>query len=262
MQGNNELGASIKEELTSFSGTAGIVVASINGDTIFRENPGKIFPAASLIKLLILWAFFSKVEDGSLSIDQKIQIGKEQKVEGSGIIKELHEGLELTLKDLATLMIILSDNVATNILIDLLSVRQINTVGKELGLNNTLLGRKMMDFEAQRRGVDNYSSPEDIAKLLNMYVTSEKLSKLSRDTMLEILLRQQCNNKLSKLLPEGIRLAHKTGELPGIEHDAGIFFFDDTKVIAVVMTGELKQNTDGISLCATVGDMIYKHYAD
>jgi beta-lactamase class A len=241
-------------------GTVGFVLQDLRKNFRRDWNAEEVFPAASVIKLTILWELFRRVDEGELSLHEEMELRETAKVGGFGILKEMHPGLRPSLEDLATLMIILSDNMATNILIDLLGMEAINRTATELGLHKTVLQRKMMDGEAKARGLDNFTSPEDMAHLLWHYMESPDLSESSRKIMLNILLRQQCNNKLPLRMPLGAPLAHKTGDLPGTEHDVGILLLPKQPIILVVMTKDLSRNQDGIAFCNKVGELLYTTY--
>lgn len=250
----------IEELVQGIDGTGAVVIKDLSSPHRFAILEDEVFPIASLIKLAILWELFARIEKGEISLSDSHVLRESDKVGGFGVLKELHEGLTLTIEDIAKLMIILSDNVATNILIDKLGMEAINETSQLLGLKDTKLERKMMDADAKARGLDNYSTAADVARILELYVTSDLLSKESRNKMIDIMKRQQCNNKFPRFLPEDYQLAHKTGDLPGIEHDAAIFDFTNRKVIAVVLTKNLKDNEDGVKLCNDIGKLIYDAY--
>ena len=141
-----------------------------------------------------------------------------------------------TLKELATLMIIVSDNQATNILIDFLGMENINLLGKELGLKESFLGRKMMDTEARKNGYDNYTCADDISLLFKLIYQEKLINKEASQLMLDILLRQQQGERLQRYLPSDIKIAHKCGDLDNLENDGGIIWIGDRIYILVVLT--------------------------
>lgn len=251
----------IEKLVREIDGIGAVVIKDLSSGNKFAFREDEVFPIASVIKLTILWELFTRIEKGEISLLDSHVLKESDKVGGFGILKELHEGLNPNIEDLATLMIILSDNVATNILIDILGMEAINETAQSLGLKETKLQRKMMDAEAKAQGLDNFSTPADVAQILELYATSDILSKESRNKMIDIMKRQQCNNKFPKFLPEDYRLAHKTGDLPGTEHDVAIFDFADRKVVAVVLTKDLKDNEEGIKLCNDIGKLIYDTFA-
>ena len=247
----------INRLLQDFPGTIGIVIREIGGELAFDFNPQQVFPAASLIKLLILLAYYRRVEGGTLKPSQQVALSADQFVGGTGILQDLTPGCRLTLQDLATLMIVVSDNTATNMLIDRLGIEQINEVGRAYGLQDTMLQRKMFDWEAREKGCDNFTSPADIARLLDASLTTEFLSGTSKASLLAILKKQRLNNKLPAQTPPPASWAHKTGEMNGVEHDAGILTLAGRQVIVAVLTADLKDNEDGRRVIAEIGRIVY-----
>lgn len=223
----------------------GVIIKDMKNDfTIKLGNMGQ-YPSASLIKLPIIYELYSNPK---YNLDEKIKIKLEDKTSGFGIIQHLHNGTELTLRDLALLMIILSDNTATNILIDICTMESINTTAEKLGLNDTVLQRKMMDATARKKGLDNFTSPVDMLKLLEILDTNEEI--------MSIMKKQLCNNKIPYFFNNDIEFAHKTGDLFQVEHDVGIMFFEDRKIIAIVMTKDF-DNRKEVELNNQVGKILY-----
>ena len=243
--------ASFAEDLSL---TAAVILKSPKKD--FSFNGGELFPAASLIKLPILWELYRRFQLGESQPDEKAILRQRVKVDGCGILKELHDGLEVTLRDLATLMIVLSDNTATNMLIEKLGMDSINATCEKLGMKNTVLSRIMMDYEAAKRGRDNLTTPEDMALFFQRLLDGDELGEPFRKEMTDILLRQQCNNKIPASLPADTPFAHKTGEVPGAEHDCGILFPQDKPAVIIVMTKDLKDNAKGIEFHKELGRLI------
>lgn len=250
----------IKELIKNLNGRCSVIVHDLSGDEKVFINEEEVFPAASIIKLWILWKLYAEADKGKINLDEEIILKEDHKVGGFGILQDMHSGLNLSLRDYATLMIILSDNTATNVLIDYLGMDAINEEIKKLGMDSTSLQRKMMDTEAKARGLDNFTSARDTYNILVQILSSSEISMELRQEMINILLRQQCNNKLPLLLPPDAQFAHKTGDLPGTEHDAGIFFIGDAKIAVVVMMYGLKSNLEGIQLHNQLGNTIYQHF--
>ena len=140
----------------------------------------------------------------------------------------MHDGLEVTLGDLATLMIILSDNTATNLLIDRLGMGAINQSVDNLGLTGTRLNRKLFQAELSRQGIENYVTARDMGLLLEGLLRGTLLNPEASAEMLSILRNQRLNGKMPFYLhSRGVPVAHKTGEDDGITHDVGIIYQDD-----------------------------------
>lgn len=235
----------IKEIINENSGVAGVVIRDSFGK-LLMINEEVVFPSASIIKLFILMTL--NKED----YNKRIELKKVDKVGGCGILKVMEDGLPLTVKDTAYLMICLSDNTATNILIDYIGMDKINACIKEKGFTGTVLGRKMMDAEARKAGKDNFTTPKDVLGVLEM------LCKNPDD--LDMLRNQAYNNKIPLYFAREVDFAHKTGELMYIEHDAGRLFFDGGWVDVIVLTKDLEKNEDGIKINSLIGKVIFDNY--
>lgn len=178
-------------------------------------------PAASTIKVAILAAALREVAAGQLELERKLAI-PDRRAGGSGVLHAMMGTPALTLADLLTLMVIVSDNTATNVVIDALGIDRVNRLCHELALPGTALRRRMMDTDAADRGLENTTTALDQARLLEALDGPALLAEPLRTFALRVLAAQQFNDGLPALLPEGAQTAHKTGELPGIRHDVGI----------------------------------------
>jgi beta-lactamase class A len=235
-----------------------VIVNQATGDRL-EINPEMVFSAASLIKVPIMYELMRQVADGRITLDDCLMVTKEFRTGGAGILKELRPDLTMTVRDLVVLMIILSDNTATNMLMDLVGIEAINRTMTGLGLKSTVLRRRMMDFDAAQAGYENDTSAADLALLFADIHNSVGLPQTYGALMLNILARQQVQDKLPFYLPEGTVMAHKTGTLPGVEHDAGILFLPHASYIICILTDGLAANYLGIQCIATLGKVIYEH---
>ena len=236
----------ILEILEKYSGIKGILLEDSFGNTI-KINEKMVFPSASVIKLFILGALDkSKYND-------PIILKEEDKAGGSGVLKVLNDGIPLKIRDISYLMIILSDNTATNMLIDFIGMEEINKFIKDNNFSGSVLERKMMDAKAREAGLDNYTSAEDVRGILNI---------LCKDPVaLDMMKNQACNNKLPLYFAREMDFAHKTGELMHIEHDVGRMFFKDGWVDIIVLTKDLIKNEDGIKINSEIGKLIFDNYS-
>lgn len=233
------LQSKIMEIVKQAEGTFGIVVKVIDTGEEIKINENETFPAASIIKVPVLLEAFRQHLAGSLDLEERIPLRDEDKVGGMGVLKDLTSGLSLPFIDILTLMITISDNVAANMSITKVGMENVNAYMKKLGLKKTILQRKMMDFEARKRGLENFTSPMDMANLLQKLVTKSILNDWSCEKALEILKKQQVNDRIPRYLPE-IPVAHKTGELSGVRHDVGIVFAKKHPFIISAMAKDLK----------------------
>jgi beta-lactamase class A len=245
--------------LETYTGHFGLVIMNQATGARLELNPTQPFPAASMIKVPIMYAIMRQAAANTLSLEDTLIVTKDVCVDGAGILKELRPNLPMTVKELVTLMIIVSDNTATNMLIDLVGMKSINATMSALGLTATCLKRRMMDFAAAQNGRENTTSAADLTLLYSKLLTDSEIPRLYNHLMLDILKRQQIRDKLPFYWPEETVLAHKTGTLAGVEHDGGILFFPGGPYIVVVLTSNLEANYRGLQLVAEIGQVLYDH---
>lgn len=213
-------------------------------------------PSASLIKVFIMAEAFRRRDAGELDLSQTAAVTPEVQVGGAGPLEHAAIGSRLSLLELIELMITESDNTATNILIDLLGMASVNRLVKRFGCPDTLLARRMMDFTARAAGIDNFTSPADMNCLLGRILARQCISPDSDAAMLAILLRQTDKCKLPLYLPSDIGVANKTGELDGVEHDAGIIL-SQPPYILTIMTDGLPDEERGRQTIASLSRVVY-----
>lgn len=254
-----ELKEKINNIINENKGNVGVVAKNLNTNSTIMINEEEVFPSASTIKLVIISTLMKEVSKGSMKLDDKITLTNKCKCGGDGILKELNDGKSFTLKEIATLMIILSDNTATNILIDLLSMEKINEMAKELNLPNTQLRRKMMDSEAGRMGRENVTTAKDMCHVLELIYSGKIVSEEYSKVILDILKRQQVGGRLNLYLPEEITIAHKTGDLDKLEHDVGIVYHPYCNYIICVLTKNVETNKEGREIIGKVSLEVYNN---
>lgn len=215
--------------------------------------------AASLIKVPILMAAYKQVEAGRLKLSDRFTIDAESRVGGAGVISHLDTETNFTLLDLLTIMVIVSDNTATNKVIDILGMEAVNEFCAKYGLGRTKLERRMMDFKAATAGLENRTCARDIVACLKLLLDrkSDIFTEESRQQMLKILGGQQLLDKLPFSMDlDSVRIANKTGELPGVEHDCGIVFFREKKVLIAVLVDDLVINSAGKRAIQEIGKIV------
>ena len=198
----------------------------VSGEEILYQDDMEMM-AASVIKLYIMAAAFDLMERGELDGEQTIAVRKEDYVPSCGALAYLHEGILVTVMDLITLMIIFSDNTATNILIDLLGMEKINRSVRRLGYEKAALRRKMYDWEKADQGIQNRITAGETGRLFQELWQGTLVGRDASEKMLSILKNQQLNGKIPfylQALPGEPVIAHKTGEDTGITHDVGIVY--------------------------------------
>lgn len=224
-----------RELLSGLPGEIGLYVQdTATGETI-ALNAAQPIEAASVIKLYVMTEAFRQAEAGLLDLDMPITVPPEKKLPSCGALTYLHDGVTLPVRDLITLMIILSDNTATNLLIDLLGQESIQQTIDALGMPGTRLRRKLFMPELARQGIINEVTAADCAKLLSAMLQGTLVSTEASRQMLDILRNQRLKGKMPfHLSSRGIKTAHKTGEDDGITHDVGVIFAATPRIFCFV----------------------------
>jgi len=240
----------IKAEIYNFSGTMGIYANDFRGN-IIEINSEEKFETASTIKSFILVELFRQVKEKKVDLNQMMKYGRENFVVGSGILRYLDFGVEMSVKNIATLMIIISDNIATNMMIDLLGIDNINNTCYELGFKDTVLHNKI-DFEKYPKL--GTTTPRDYGKLFEMLYKRELWSEELSEQMIEIFKKQQYNTMLTKSLPqyyldsedtgdeELIAIASKSGSMDACRNDGGIVFTPYGGYVVAIFTKDFADN--------------------
>lgn len=210
----------IIEQAKNISGDISMWYMELTDGTSAAYNGDKPLVAASVIKLFIMAEAFRRFEDGSMSPDEEFVIEPSMKMPSCGALTYMHDGLRVTAMDLVVLMIILSDNSATNILIDRLGIDSINSLIESIGAEGCRLNRRLFDRDASRRGIQNYITANGVGRLLKLIWDRQLISEKASEKMLSIMLDQRLNGKIPFFLDCDV--AHKTGEDDGTTHDAAI----------------------------------------
>jgi beta-lactamase class A len=239
----------VQEIASRLDGVVGYVFVDLTSGERITRLGRETFPTASTIKLAIVYELFKQAAEGKIRLDETITLDRGKAVGGSGVLVELGTPT-LSIHDYAALMVTLSDNTATNILIDRLGMEQITRRMQGLGLNATKLRRHMMDTAAARRGDENVSTPEDIAGLLQA-MPPDGLE----------LLKKPKESRLRKGLPSGVVTADKPGELEGVRVDAGVVYAKNRPFVLCVMTTFLKDEGEGERAIEEISRAAYEYFS-
>lgn len=234
----------ILDIISGLKGNVGIYYKDLSTGESFGIREDEPYLAASVIKLLVLLEAFKQESQGKIRFDQLIEIDNKDKLPSCGSLTYMHDGLKVTLMDLCVLMIIQSDNTATNILIKLLGMDAINSTIGELGFEITKLNRLLFDSEEQKKGKENYISLKEMGIFLEKLYNGELVSKNASMTMLDIMKKQQLNHKIPYFIPKGVKIAHKTGEDDGITNDVALVFSDKPFILCLASYGTNVQITE------------------
>jgi beta-lactamase class A len=186
----------------AYTGTCAWALTDLDSTGHIAHDEDAVMPTASLIKVPVLVALYQAVADGRVSLGDRIAYGPEHRCLGSGVLSRLDFGVQLTLRDAAVLMMIISDNSATNMCIDLAGLAFVNEMAERLGLRATRLFRRLGDNSA---GLDarkmSVSSAGDIVRLLTMIARHECVSHEASEDMLRIMRRSDYRHELTRELP-------------------------------------------------------------
>lgn len=229
-----KLESELHNVLDEFPGVAGACVQEIGRQNRISINGSEPFPTASTIKIHVLAQLFAKAEKGELDMQSRVVITQEKRVPGSGILSHLHGHVELTLYNLAVLMIALSDNTATNLCIDFAGMEETNDLIRSLGLTSTTLRRKMQDPDAISQSRENVSTPDECVAMLMALQQGRPSSYVARET-LEILKKPK-DAPLNKVVPPDVPVANKPGGMDNVQCDAGIVYLPRKPYLVAIMT--------------------------
>ncbi len=226
-------------------GTYAWCAKNLNTGEVLSYRDREVYPSASLIKVPILAELFRRVEEEGLSLDETLLLRKEDQVPGSGVMQDLTPGTRFLLRDLAMLMITVSDNSATNLLIDFLTVSAVNGLIRRLGLTHTVLERRLQRIPVAREQI-NRTSAYDMTRLMELLAQGRVISFDVSRRMIDMLSRCQAPQVLAPQIPEPeyleqpprIQVAHKTGSLSQARHDSGIVYTARNQVLAITILSQ------------------------
>jgi beta-lactamase class A len=225
----------LEEIAGGVEGVLGVVVQDMDGEHRFAVNADKSFAQASAIKIPILMETLKQAHEGKLKLDDMHWVEKQYQVAGSGILGELgSRSTQMSVEDLCVLMIVLSDNTATNMLIDLVGMDHVNETMASLGCPHTRLQRRMMDTAASARGEENVSTPADAAKIMRLLYQGKFVNREVSEHALAIL-RKEKPGDVKSALPSGVRVAFKPGAIPGVATEWAIVELERRPYLVVVM---------------------------
>ena len=214
----------IIERLKQLPGDVGFWYKNLVTGESFGLRENELFLAASVIKLPVYCAIMAMCHEGLADMGEKLLCRQEDKMPPCGALYFFTGDVETDIRTLCGLMISLSDNTATNLLLRRFGLEELNTRFKAMGLERTRLERLLFDSGAAARGLENRIVLKELGELLEKIYRREFLSEQLSREIEDLLLLQQINHKIPGYLPEGIPVAHKTGEDEGITNDVGIVY--------------------------------------
>lgn len=253
------LAAVIEPAISPTIGTLGVYVKSLNNGASASMGEDTVFPTASLFKVPILVELLRQQSLGMHDMDTEILLQQKHWAEGAGVL-QARIGEELTVRELAELMIGVSDNVAALALLDLVGTDNVNLTLQANGLEKTRLriGQTSRDWGGQPG--ENTTTAREMGILLEKIATGKLLNEKASKEALQLLSQKQHVAWLPALLPPNVEIAHKSGELIGLRHDAGIVYAPRSQFVVVVLTSELADHQEAAESIARICKASYDYF--
>ena len=224
----------------SHHGELAYTVHNLDTGERFERRGDESFPTASLIKVPILVTLFDLVEKGSISLDDPIRVLKIDKVPGSGMLQNLHDGIEITVRDAAWLMVTISDNTATNLLLDKVAIRRVWEKMEALGLPKSKVHAKSFQrftsvaMDSSVKYGLGVTTSNEMARLFGLLADGKAVNPTADSVMLSFLDNNQ-NNEQMRRFAGGVRMATKDGAGDQIRTECALFRLQ-SRVVACVLT--------------------------
>jgi beta-lactamase class A len=240
-----KLESTIHDVDQNLDGVMGVAIEDLTTGNQFFLHENEVFAQASSIKITVLANLFLQAQQGKLKLTDLYTLQSSDLVPDSDIMGGLTPGVtRITLRDLATMMVAVSDNSATNVLIDRVGMANVNAMLDSLGLAHTRLRRKMMDVEAAKQGRENISTPREMMTLLEDIYRGKLLDKESTAEFFKVLSTNK-DSWIPRDLPADVKIANKPGSLEAVRNDSGIVFVEGRPYVICVMTAFLANERDG-----------------
>jgi beta-lactamase class A len=254
-----KLTAEIEKIANAHDGVMGVAIKDLATGEEILINDQLVFPTGSSIKIPVLVELHKQASQGKYKLTDQRWVERADKVGGSGVIVNFGDrSSQLSLNDLAVLMIVLSDNTATNMLIDQVGMANVNQTMDELGLRQIRLRRKMIDQAASARGDENTATPREAMMLMEKLYRGEVVSRSLSDDTLKIL-KMRKNSPIPRLLPANVEIANKPGGIEGVACDWAVVFVPNRPYAIAVMTNYNGEGAD--DAIAKVSKLAYDYFA-
>ncbi|MFT4030978.1 MAG: serine hydrolase [Siphonobacter sp.] len=266
---------SLKNQITDYlskqKGTYAVAYKNLKTGEVIYINEHELFHAASTMKTPVMVEVYNQAEKGKFSLTDSIPVTNEFKSIVDGSIYSLSpnddseqylytlNGAKQSIYDIMYKMIIVSSNLSTNLIIDLVGAQNVMKTFYKLGAKESKILRGVEDTKAYQAGLNNLVSAYDLCLLFEKIAKGKAVSKKASQEMIKILLDQKFNDAIPARLPAGTKVAHKTGFITNIQHDCGIVYLPNGQsYVLVLLTRDWDKHETGIEAMATVSEMIYK----
>jgi beta-lactamase class A len=259
----DQLRTAVVEVEQRLDGVMGAAILDLSSGQQLLIRPDELFPQASSIKIAVLAELYHQAQESSQGISGKATLKDRYVVRAADIVPDsfvlagLTPGVtSLTNRDLATIMVAVSDNSATNVLIDRVGMDNVVRLTESLGLARTQLRRKMMDLQAAAQGRENISTPREMMQLLEQLYRGKVIGPPLLDDFFNVLATGK-NSWIPRDLPADLKIANKPGELEGVRNDSGIVFLKNRPYVICVMTTYLGNERAGEEAITRISSLAY-----
>ena len=260
-------------------------------------NLDELYPTASTFKIPLLYELYRMADRGEVSLTERVTIKTRHRVPGSGVLQDLDPGLRPTIRDLAILMTVVSDNEATDLLYAIVGANRVHAGLRELGLTRmhvpldcrallydyvgmdpanpehtyALFDERARAGEYNREGKawsdlegsgNNLSTPREMAALCDAIERGVGLSAAGRAGVIDIMKRQKYADRIPAGLPENVVVAHKTGSIKGVRNDAGIVYASSGPYVIALFSKHLANERNGVSTLAELSRHAWQAFGD
>ena len=248
----------IAEVESRLDGVLGVVVKDLATGRTIEIRGDVVFPQASSIKLALIYELYQQAAAGKIDLHSLRTLPK-VRAGGSGVLPLLSDKAQLTVRDLAILMMSLSDNAATNILIDEVTLPSVNARLNVLGLRQTRFRRRMIDLAAARRGEENVSTPQEMVRLIEVIRKADGLPQPLADDLREVVGVSKSTG-FRDPLPSGLTILDKPGSLEGVRTATGLVDLKYRPYAAAIMTTALRNDPDGEDAIREISKLVYETF--
>ncbi|MBI5884276.1 MAG: serine hydrolase [Elusimicrobia bacterium] len=245
----------------SYRGRVAIVLKDLQTGNVWSYHQDDLFPSASLIKVPVMLCVFNSINDGKISLSEKIVLRRKHRVGGSGSLKWFPDGTRLPLRELLYRMINESDNTATAMILDTIGIDYVQAQLPKFGLFYTEVNPEGLSIKSGKVPRENYTTAREMTMMMERIYRGEMVSRASSELMMDILKhRRATRSRLAKGLPRGWELAHKTGLLRQACHDVAIVLTPYGDYALTVLTGHNRSYGTAKDFISRLGKVTFKYY--
>lgn len=247
-QSQSRLDDQVKPLVSQFKGKVSLFAKNLDTGETYALNADERVRTASTIKIAVMIEAFARVDEGKIEWTDRVVLTKDKKVSGSGILTELSDGLSLTFRDAVNLMMILSDNTATNLVLDVLTADAVNARMESLGFKNIKIMRKVgsggeslagKDPENKKYGL-GMATPREMVLVMEKLERGEIVSAAVSKEMIDLMKREQGRNAIGRSL-SGVPVASKYGALDRLRSAVGILYTKNGKIAMAISCDEMPE---------------------